>query len=214
MKKRFLYLILAMIMVFSLLSTSAFAMEAEGPSEEVYTANDKSPALDKENIDDTLPISMDDEYCSQPSVTVEEIPTVSQSRNAVVMPLGVMPPSNTWDLSKDDYSGTIYFNTSIFTNNKFSNHDGNIYITLYSEIDDDDPYNYTDGYCIEVNLCRKGLLGDSVYESTVEVEIGKSWIISFTNWDPKTEYYIIFSQPYSHRAWNVDGNFTVSKTEP
>ena len=150
----------------------------------------------------------------QPGVTVEEIPTVYQNRNGGIETRGVTPPSNTWDLSEGDYSGTFYFDTNIFTNNKFSNHDGNIYIRLYSEIAEDDPNNYTDGYCMEVNLCRKNWLGDSVYESTVEVEIGKSWIISFTNWDPDTEYYIIFSQPYSHRAWHVDGSFTVSKNEP
>ncbi len=156
----------------------------------------------------------ENESNDRPGVTVTEIPFVQQNRDIGIETRGVTPPSNTWDLSDGDYSGTFNFDTSIFTNNKFSNHDGNIYVTLYSEIEEDDPNNFTEGYCMEVNLCRKGLLGDSVYESTVEVEIGKSWIVSFTNWDPDTEYYIIFSQPYSHRAWHVDGNFTVSKTDP
>lgn len=154
------------------------------------------------------------EQNKQPSVSIEEIPTLYQNRNGGVETRGITPPSNTWDLSLDDYSGTFNFNVNIFTNNTFSNHDGNLYITLYSEIVEEDPNNSTDGYCMEVNLCRKNWWGDSVYEHTIEVEIGKSWIISFTNWDPDTEYYLIFSQPYSHRGWTVDGNFTVSKTKP
>lgn len=73
MKKRFLSLILAMMMVFSLLSTSAFATETECPAEEFYAANDQSSALEKETIGDFLPISIDGEYYSHVSVLSEPI---------------------------------------------------------------------------------------------------------------------------------------------
>lgn len=73
MKKRLMSLILATMMVFSLMSTSAFAVATKATFEEAYATNDQSSALDKENIGDILPISMDDEDCPRPNVLADPL---------------------------------------------------------------------------------------------------------------------------------------------
>ncbi len=73
MKKRLMTLILVTMMMFSLLSTSAFAMVTKASSEETLVANNQFLALDKENIGDILPISTDYEYSPQPNALAEPL---------------------------------------------------------------------------------------------------------------------------------------------
>lgn len=60
------------------------------------------------------------------SVVLDDGQYVDNTIQLPIKPLGVSPPSAVWDLSLNYYQSTFSFDTQIFTNYKFKNHNGTI----------------------------------------------------------------------------------------
>lgn len=154
---------------------------------------------------------------TEPIVTTDSITSISLSENELidtivqpsVQPYGISEPSATWDLSLNNYQSTFEFDTQIFTNYKFKNHNGTIKVDIGAVFSGDIPSYAEDEYYYEVELWSPGLLGGKVVSK--QLSFGKNRTVTFSNLKKSTNYYIVISQPYNHRHGVVSGNFVVYK---
>lgn len=148
----------------------------------------------------------------EPEVMVIEVPCGFE-HDGYAIARATTPPSNVWDLSKNDYCGTFSFNTQIYTNNRFSGHEGNIFVYVTPNIDGASSSEVS-GFTVEVSLCTEGLIGNVIQHSTAELDIGKAYLLCFTNMNSITKYFLKFSQSSEQEEWTVSGEFTVTKNDP
>lgn len=128
------------------------------------------------------------------------------SNDFIMQPYGGSPPSNKWDLSQGNYSGTFGFNSFTYTNNKFKSHDGDFYMLIDSSADISNPSDYS----IEISL-MKDVLFSHVVAASAEIPIGVPYIVTFTGYDI-VNYYVKFSHPAGQSGFYVEGEFTISDT--
>lgn len=135
-----------------------------------------------------------------------------ESYDSTITPRGGTPPSSNsvWDLSSEDYYGSFDFDNLIYTNNRFENHNGNLYVYVNSYFTETWGRDTT-GFTMDVSLVKMTVLGNK-YISTVEIEVGRPYVVYWEGVDDNEDYYFIFSQPYNHRDCRIGGNFRISAT--
>lgn len=122
------------------------------------------------------------DYHRGPAGVAYESTTDSAARNTSnIQTRGTSAPEDDWDLSSHDY--TIQFTTSvaIYSNVNFTNHDGEFYIDIDMESDEDQT--------MYVQLYEKG---SSKVAAEVIIDTDGGWDVHFYNLDTSKAYYLRF----------------------
>lgn len=142
-----------------------------------------------------------------PDVVLDDGQFVDNTIQLPIQPFGISPPSAVWDLSLDYYQSTFSFDTQIFTNYKFKNHNGTIKVDTSATFSEAIPPYET--YYYDVELWTPGIFGGMVASASLTFDT--AWTVTFSNLSSSTQYFIVFSQPFSHRHGTVSGNFKIYK---
>ena len=162
--KKIIAMCLATVMAMSVMCVGAFAAEID-------TAE---PTVTAESI---------------AAVTLDESKFIDTTVQASVQPRGTSEPSATWDLSLDDYQSTFEFDTQIFTNYKFKNHNGTIKVDISADFSGNIPSYAEDEYYYEVELWSSGIFGEKVLSE--QLSFDTNWTVTFSNLPTSTKYYIV-----------------------
>lgn len=117
---------------------------------------------------------------------------------------GMNPPATDFNLSNASYSGPVDFCTAVYTNRRFTGHNGRIHV--YTDFDSDtivsNPY-------ITVKIMYNSITGDKVVASKT-VLVNTLDEVTFTGLSTTKKYYIQFVNPVSQQSDYITGSFTVT----
>lgn len=132
-------------------------------------------------------------------VTIRELPFAFYKIGE--MNRGPQAPSSVYDLSSGTYYGSFEVYGSVYTNYRYSNHNGCITMNISTST------NNTSGYIV-INCCKKALLADTIIAS-VRIPTNCSQQIVFANLSNSTNYYFQFTNPGNDNTNPVNGSFSI-----